>query len=162
MTTTVQQRLARAVAVLQPVMDVLEERAVEAEPPAFCERRGWTRFLGALDDRALAACEADGLAAHLAALPGAPPELVALGREATEAARLPAVERRRAVEPARLRAVPRRKQAQLAALLGAVEPMAERAARIVDVGAGSGHFTRLAAEAFDRAAVGLERRAERV
>ncbi len=143
-------------------MDVLEERAVEAEPPQFCARRGWTRCLRALDDRALAACEADGLAAHLPALPGAPPELVALGREVTEAARLPALERRRPVEPARLRAVPRRKQAQLAALLGAVAPMAARAARIVDVGAGSGHFTRLAAEAFDRAAVGLERRAEQV
>lgn len=159
---TVQDRLARTVAILLPVADVLDERAADAEPPAWSERRGWTRFLLALDDRALGACEADGLGAHLPELPGAPPDLVALGREATEAARLPAVARARSMDPACLRAVPHRKQAQLAALLGAVEPMAARAGRIVDVGAGSGHFTRLAAEAFDRAAVGLERRAERV
>jgi SAM-dependent methyltransferase len=40
--------------------------------------------------------------------------------------------------------------------------MAESASRIVDVGAGSGHFTRLSAELFQREALGLERNAERV
>ena len=40
--------------------------------------------------------------------------------------------------------------------------MAEPARRIVDVGAGSGHFTRLAADHFTRSTLGLERNPERV
>jgi SAM-dependent methyltransferase len=55
-----------------------------------------------------------------------------------------------------------RKRRQLPALLGAVTAMAEHAARIVDVGAGSGHFTRLAADLFAREAVGIERDPGRV
>ncbi|AGP35388.1 methyltransferase [Sorangium cellulosum] len=61
-----------------------------------------------------------------------------------------------------LRAVPARKRLQLEALLGAVAPMAARARRLVDVGAGHGHFTRLAAARFDRDAIGLEREPDRV
>jgi hypothetical protein len=42
-------------------------------------------------------------------------------------------------------------------LLGAVAPLAARSRRIVDVGAGSGHFARLASELFSRETVALDR-----
>ncbi len=89
--------------------------------------------------------------------------LVALAAEVVAATRLPAIEvdLTAPAEPA-LRGVSARKRLQLPALLGAVGAMGERAARIVDVGAGSGHFTRLAAELFAREAVGLERDPGRV
>jgi SAM-dependent methyltransferase len=61
-----------------------------------------------------------------------------------------------------LRSVRFRKRAQLSGLLSAVAGMAQNATRIVDVGAGSGHFTRLSAETFQREALGLERNPERV
>jgi protein-L-isoaspartate O-methyltransferase len=58
--------------------------------------------------------------------------------------------------------VGRRKQEQLATLLGALAPQAAAARRIVDVGAGSGHFARLSAQHFGRATLGLERDPARV
>jgi hypothetical protein len=61
-----------------------------------------------------------------------------------------------------LRSVRFRKRAQLSGLLSAVAGMAHGAERIVDVGAGSGHFTRLSADLFQREALGLERNPERV
>jgi hypothetical protein len=55
-----------------------------------------------------------------------------------------------------------RKRAQLSGVLAGVAAMAESAERIVDVGAGSGHLTRLSAQLFSRPALGLERNVERV
>ncbi|WP_437281177.1 methyltransferase [Sorangium sp. So ce375] len=161
---SVAQRLARALEVLVPALDIVEARVDEGAPPAWCEARGWTGFLLSLSDADLARCEADGLAACIDDLDGAPPSLLALAHAADQAARLP----RRPVQPLppasldELRAVPARKRLQLEALLGAVAPMATRARRLVDVGAGHGHFTRLAAARFDRDAVGLEREPDRV
>jgi SAM-dependent methyltransferase len=160
--------------ILLPVMDVLDGRVDDAAPlsasasprpalPPWCDERGWAGFLLALDDGELRRCEAEGLAARIESLPGAPGDLVALAADVSAAVRLPAAQMELAAPPpAALRAVGARKQEQLAALLGAVGPMAERAARIVDVGAGSGHFTRLSAGLFAREAVGIERSAERV
>ncbi|MGK3991647.1 methyltransferase, partial [Sorangium sp. So ce136] len=161
---SVAQRLERALEVLVPALDIIEARVDEGAPPAWCEARGWTGFLLSLADGDLARCEAEGLAACIDGLDGAPPSLKALARAADEAARLP----RRPVQPLapasldELKAVPARKRLQLEALLGAVAPMAARARRLVDVGAGHGHFTRLAAARFDRDAVGLEREPDRV
>ncbi|MBN2195882.1 MAG: methyltransferase [Polyangiaceae bacterium] len=159
---TARIRLERVLAALLPSTDIVEERVIDVEPPAWCERRQWTGFLLGLDEAALGACEADGLAAHLPSLPGAPADLVALGQEVTKACRLPVIDGQQVVLPERLRAVPRRKQAQLSALLGAMRPLAMRAERIVDVGSGSGHLTRLSAEIFGRRTLGLERDASRV
>jgi SAM-dependent methyltransferase len=155
--------LARVLGALAPARDILEGRVDAVEPPGWCVWRGWAGFLLAIDDAELARCEAEGLGARVRAIAGAPEELIALADEVREATRLPALaEDARAIEAAKLRAVRARKQEQLPALLGAVGAMAERAERIVDVGAGSGHFTRLAAEMFERETVGVERDRDRV
>ncbi len=155
--------LAGVLRTLRPAQDILDGRVEDVEPPDWCARRGWVPFLLALDDAALRRCEEEGLGAVVAELPGAPRDLVALAEDSAAATRLPAlfVDLAAPPEPS-LRGVSARKRLQLPALLGAVGAMAERAARIVDVGAGSGHFTRLAAAQFDREAVGIERDPARV
>jgi SAM-dependent methyltransferase len=155
--------LASVLRTLLPVLDILDGRVEDVEPPAWCAGRGWAGFLLALDDAALRRCEEEGLGVLAPHLPGAPADLVALSADVAAATRLPALDVDLAPpsEPA-LRGVSARKRLQLPALLGAVGAMGERAARIVDVGAGSGHFTRLAASHFAREAVGIERDAGRV
>ena len=148
---------------LLPVRDILDGRVEDVEPPAWCVERGWVEPLLALGDEDLRRCEAEGLAACAPDLAGLPASLVELARAVAAQTRLPALDVDHPAPPASaLRSVSERKRAQLAALLGAVGPMAARAARIVDVGAGEGHFTRLAAELFDREALGIERDVVRV
>jgi SAM-dependent methyltransferase len=131
--------------------------------PAWCEARGWTRFLLSLDADELTRCEEQGLLAQRALLDRAPPDLLALARRVAEATRLPLLDTPALPPPpSALRAVPSRKRLQLSALLGAIGIMAERAGRIVDVGAGRGHLTRIAASVFDRDTLGLEREVDRV
>ena len=155
--------LDRALHTLLPVRDILDGRVDDVDPPAWCADRGWVDFLLALDDDALRRCEAEGLAEHATDLEGAPPSLVALAVDVIAGTQLPRLDGDRHVaSPSALRSVSERKREQLAALLGAVGEMASRAARIVDVGAGEGHFTRLAAELFDREALGIERSEVRV
>jgi SAM-dependent methyltransferase len=156
------QKLTRVLEVALPVRDVLEERVDSATPPAWCERRGWTAFLLSLDEATLASCEAQGLAALLPGLRHAPASLVELAEACDAVTQLPRLRHATALENEALRSVRLRKRAQLSALLGAVTAMAAQAERIVDVGAGSGHFTRLSAELFERDAIGLERSVERV
>lgn len=157
------QALERALSVLVPALDIVEGRLDDDTPPAWCEARGWTGFLLSLSDDALAHCESAGLSACIDNLASAPPSLVALARGAAEAARLPRHAALPLAPPAdQLQSVPARKRLQLASLLGAVAPMAARARRIVDVGAGRGHFTRIAAESFDVDALGIEREPARV
>jgi hypothetical protein len=98
----------------------------------------------------------------LPSIPRAPATLGALARDVARATAMPRLAAAPRALDADLRSVRARKREQLPALLAAVRPMAEHAARIVDVGAGHGHFTRVAADAFDRDAVGLEREAPRV
>jgi SAM-dependent methyltransferase len=150
--------LGRALDVLFPVMDILAGRVEDPTPPPWLDRRGWEGFLRDLSDEEVIRCETEGLGAVVAGKPGAPAGLRELATSAGEAARLPALQiAHREVAGESARSVKPRKQAQLAALLGAVEAMAGGSARIVDVGAGSGHFTRLAAEMFERETLGLER-----
>jgi len=148
---------------LLPVRDILDGRVEDVDPPAWCVERGWVDFLLALGDDDLRRCEAEGLAAYAPDLAGAPANLVALASAVLAHTQLPVLDADRRAPPASaLRSVSERKREQLAALLGAVGPMAARAARIVDVGAGEGHFTRLAAELFNREALGIERDEVRV
>ncbi|MEP7125260.1 MAG: methyltransferase [Byssovorax sp.] len=159
----VQSALDGVLHALLPVRDILDGRVDDVDPPAWCVDRGWVEFLLALGDDELRRCEAEGLAARADAMPGAPASLVALAADVLACTALPTLTiDRRAAPPSALRSVSERKREQLAALLGAVGPMAARAARIVDVGAGEGHFTRLAAELFDREALGIERSEIRV
>jgi len=155
-------RLSRVLAVALPVQDILEQRVDEAVVPAWCEKRGWAPFLLALDEVAVRAGEARGLAELLPSLSDAPPDLLELAREVTAASELPRLQGATPLAAEALRSVRFRKRAQLSGLLSAVASMAESANRIVDVGAGSGHFTRLSAELFQREALGLERNPERV
>lgn len=148
-------------AIALPLRDVLEQRVDTPHVPAWCESRGWSEFLLALDDRAVAAAEAHGLAALLPEL-AAPPSLTALAHEVSEATQLPMLRGTTPLDSEALRSVRFRKRAQLSALLSAVSTMADAAERIVDVGAGSGHFTRLSADLFEREAVGLEHNPLRV
>lgn len=156
------QRLVRVLEVALPVRDILEQRVDTACAPEWCEARGWSSFLLSLDDDALRSAEAYGLAACLPDLAGAPRDLRELAREIMAATQLPMLARSMSLDQAALRSVGLRKRGQLSALLAAVAPMASEATRIVDVGAGSGHFTRLSAGLFQRDAVGLEQDQDRV
>lgn len=159
---TCSERLERVLAVALPVKDILEQRVDTAAVPAWCSERGWAPFLLALDDASLRRGEAHGLAELLRHLPGAPTDLVALAHDVTTVTALPMLSAATPLSTESLRNVRFRKRAQLSGLLSAVVRMAEDATRIVDVGAGSGHFTRLSAQLFQRDALGLERNPERV
>lgn len=154
--------LARVRDVTLPVRDILEQRVDAARVPSWCETRGWSPFLRALDESQVRFAEAHGLAALLTSLPNAPADLRALARDVTAVSELPRVVGGAELAQDALRSVGLRKRAQLSGLLAAVSGMAGAAERIVDVGAGSGHFTRLSAELFQTHALGLERNAERV
>lgn len=154
--------LQRLLAVALPLRDVLERRVDAPVVPDWCESRGWTQFLLELDDAAVTAAEAHGLASVLPDLRTAPASLTELARAVTSATELPRLGGSTPLEAEALRSVRFRKRAQLSALLSAVSGMAPQAERIVDVGAGSGHFTRLSAELFERDAVGLEHNPARV
>jgi hypothetical protein len=155
--------LTRAQETLLPVLDMVEQRVHDARAPEWCERRGWTDFLLGLGDAELARCEAEGLAFTLPSLQSVPQSLSDLARQVLQVSTLPVLEAA-LVQPARddLRGVNLRKQHQLSTLLGALTKLAAQARRIVDVGAGSGHFARLSAQHFSRATLGLERDPERV
>lgn len=159
---TASERLRRVLDVALPLRDVLETRVEEPVVPAWCGSRGWHDFLLGLDDATLARCEAHGLASQLPQLTDAPGDLRELAREIEAATELPRLQGSVELSQESLRTVKRRKRAQLEGLLAGVSGMAERAERIVDVGAGVGHFTRLSAELFRRPALGLERDPVRV
>jgi SAM-dependent methyltransferase len=162
-TANARERLRDALVVLTPVLDIVGGPVEEATPPAWCRERGWSEFLLSLGDQELHACEEHGPALALRAIADAPPELAAL---AERVGRVTALPRLRvpglSLPPAALRGVPARKREQLAALLGVAAPWAARADRIVDVGAGSGHLARIAAELFQRETLALEREALRL
>jgi len=163
MSFSITRALARAQNTLLPVLDIVDQRVHDARPPSWCERRAWTAFLLGLSEADLRRCEAEGLAVTLPTLSGVPEALADLARCVLEVCALPALEVH-AAQPrnADFRGVASRKQKQLATLLGALTPLAVPAHRIVDVGAGSGHFARLSAAHFGRETLGLERDPERV
>jgi hypothetical protein len=160
--TTCSEQLERVLAVALPVRDIFERRVDEPEVPAWCEARGWASFLLSLDERSLRQCEAHGLAAVLPSLAGAPYDLQALAREVMTATELPPLAGSTRLTAESLRSVGLRKRAQLSRVLSAITKMAHAAERIVDVGSGNGHLTRLSAELFARDAIGLEHNPERV
>lgn len=140
--------------------DVLDER-VDDGVPSWCERRGWTEALLAIEEGEVRACEAEGLVGRARRIADLPASLADLAAAIEEITRLPAIEAT-PIDAGGERSIRARKVPQLEALLGAVDAMAVSARRILDVGSGSGHFTYLAAEAFDREALGIERDPARV
>jgi hypothetical protein len=154
--------LERTLGTLLPVLDIVAQRVDEALVPAWCSSRGWADYLLGLSEQDLERCEAEGLAVRASSLSGLPSSLQELSARVRELSELPVLDAPSVTQNQDFRGVSRRKQQQLSALLGALTPLVAHASRIVDVGAGSGHFTRLSARHFSRAALGLERNAERV
>jgi len=152
------QALARVLGVLTPVLDIVDAPVEAPSAPEWCALRGWHPFLLALADEELAASERGGFAALLAARADAPANLRALAVGVLECTRLPALGTPDlAAEGLDFRGVATRKRGQLGALLGALPTLAAHAERIVDVGAGRGHFARLAAALFQRRTLALDR-----
>ncbi len=150
--------LARVLELLSPHLDVIEGAVEAAEPPSWCRERDWSGFLLSLSDEALAFSESSGFDALLLQAHAAPPTLLALARAVRACTRLARLETAAARFPREaLRGVRARKREQLQALLAALTPLAHEASRIVDVGAGSGHFSRLAAGLFRRPVLALDR-----
>jgi SAM-dependent methyltransferase len=160
--TLVARALSRALAVLHPVLDIVDQPIDDGDSIEWCHRRGWEEFLLALSDADLRRAEETGLLGVLRARHDAPPSLLILAEEVDVATRLPRVlVDSMALPKASLRGVSSRKQEQLASLLAALSPLALHAERLVDVGAGSGHLSRLAAELFRRPTVGVDRDTQR-
>ncbi len=155
--------VADVLRVLSPVLDVVRGPIESAAPPRWCEERGWVEFLLGLTDQELEICERLGTARGLAGLRQVPVELLGLSWDVQRVTRLPMLSAQKASWPrAALRGIGARKREQLDTLLGALTPLVESAERIVDVGAGSGHLSRLAAELFARDTWALDRDAGRL
>lgn len=156
---------AEASSLLRAARDVIVGREGGLEPPAWVNARGWTRFVESLADDEVARAERDGLTSCPDLLARAPADLAALARAAgrVEAALAwrgaPGDPTAPAVDP---RGASPRKRAQVAAFAAAVGSLAERCARVVDVGSGHGHLTRHLARLGGRPVLGLERDPERV
>ena len=127
--------------VLASVRDVVAERPGGADPPAWCERRGWTPFLAALSPDEVQRAELDGLAAHVASFPGAPADLVDLARAVVALTTLPTVDAMATADVDPRRASPR-KRSQVAAFAALVGRVGVSPSRVVDLGSGHGHLTR--------------------
>jgi SAM-dependent methyltransferase len=157
------RRLGELLAVLTPVLDIVGGPVDEPEAPDWCQERGWTDFLLAIPDPELAVWESLGLRSNLLDRAGVPATFRELFEGVSRVTELPRPSfRPLTLPPAALRGVPARKREQLSTLLGALDPLAKRAGRIVDVGAGSGHFSRLSAELFERETVALDRDGSRL
>jgi hypothetical protein len=152
------QQIAQVLAALEPVLDIVDAPVDTPAPPTWCQQRGWADFLSTLSDAELSASERGGFTSLLLERPSAPVELRELARQVQRCTRLPALDSGQVtLAAAAVRGVAARKRGQLSTLLAALAPLAERAERIVDVGAGHGHFARLAAEHFGRQTLALER-----
>jgi SAM-dependent methyltransferase len=159
---TVSVALERVLATLLPALDIVAQRVDDSLVPAWCSARGWAGYLLALSNTELERCEAEGFAIACETLPNVPTGLSELASSVRSLSRMPSLDTLASEHAHDFRGVSWRKQQQLSALLGALPALAIAATRIVDVGAGSGHLTRLSARHFSREALGLERNPERV
>jgi len=147
--------LVRALDFLESHADVVGTRITSGTPPPFLDARGWGRYLDALSPAGLEHAEADP-AWFFEAAPDAPPSLKAFARDAHELTRLDRLDPGEGHEPVRGRLVKRRKSEQIAALLALVGRLGGVARRLVDVGSGMGHLSRIASERLERDAVGID------
>jgi SAM-dependent methyltransferase len=135
----------------------LEARRDAASP---LEQRGWSTYLLALDDAALARIEGAGTEAPWPE--GSPTSLQAFVedvRAVVASAGVLAAASPSAAPPPRhaTRRETPRKRAQIDAFAEAITPLARSCARVVDVGSGHGHLTRDLASRLALPVVGLER-----
>jgi SAM-dependent methyltransferase len=154
-------RLALLLDLLDETSDILGHRVQEPVVPAWCRERGWDAFLRSLDDVEVGRGEALGLVKLLDERRDAPESLRAL------AERVEGLTRITDATPTEgtlrtMRRVSRRKRAQLESLSTLARKHLARPRRVVDVGAGLGHLTRVLAEDLGCPAVGLELEEDRV
>lgn len=156
------EQLESVLAVLLPLLDIIEAPVTTPEVPAWCRTRAWDRFLLGVTDEQLVLFESHGVGADWG-LDAAPFSLVHLARHVRELTTLPTWSIEPRVLPdATVRGVRARKREQLSLLLGAVDRIACGSGRVVDVGAGSGHLTRMIAGVQGRSSLGIERDPARV
>lgn len=154
--------LASALEVLRAVLDIVDRPIDDPGAANWCRERGWDGYLLGLSEQQLRQSEERGLWSLLCDDRDAPAALRELAAAVEHATRLPRVLAAPwPLPPGALRGVSARKRGQLSALLAALSPLAERSSRLVDVGAGSGHLARLAAELFARPTVAWDRDARR-
>lgn len=149
-------RFAECVAFLGAFSQVAQGRVTAADPPVWCEARGWTSYLRGLTAQEVELAEVDAGAwfRHDAR---APESLRFFAESADTLTRLP---RSGAVPSTSFRPTPlvkERKSQQIDALIAALRPLAEKSERVVDIGTGKGHLSRLASESWLCAALGLDR-----
>jgi hypothetical protein len=141
--------------------DIIDGRVADDQVPAWCETRGWTRFLLSIDDEELMRCESEGLAVRLRCMAEVPASLEELGedvRKATTLAELGVAH----TDDEPMKSVSVRKQAQLSEWLALCDPLIAASTRVVDVGTGRGHLARRVASRYEKPAIGIERDSQRV
>lgn len=142
--------------------EIVEGKPDGLETPGWCVARGWDAFLLDLSEAELDAGEGQGLAAVLPGLRNAPPTLMELAREVEAATEAPRPIQDAAAPTLPFQGLRPRKERQIAAMLALGRLLAERSQRLVDVGAGRGRFTEIAALLWNRPALGIEREPTRV
>jgi len=147
--------LSRALEFLEEYADVVVGRVASVSPPAFVEARGWAAFLGALSESDLERAETDA-AAFLLSARDAPPSLRRFVAASVEVTRLERLEPEERPVSKRERQVKQRKSSQIEALVSLLKGLAAEVDRIVDVGTGMGHLSRIASERWQRGALGLD------
>lgn len=137
--------------------DVLLHRVDGASSPGWADERDWSEYLLSLPEHTLQRAEEQGLLIADASNPRMPSGLRELLVRAHAYSRVPSLEVREELVGHDTRSINLRKRAQLAALLSVGVGLAGAVSRIVDIGAGRGHLTRLAAREWNKNALGIER-----
>ncbi|MFN3197269.1 MAG: methyltransferase [Bradymonadia bacterium] len=160
--STCAEALSAGAALLDEVADVLAERVLSAEPPAWAVARGWDTWLAQLSPAVLDGVERDGLTWWAGHLPDAPESLVDLCHRVRSLMLFPK-EPVLPIEPdAPMKGASVRKQAQVRAFVHALQDRDAASGRIVDIGSGHGHLTRTLSDALGCRALGLEAVEQRV
>ena len=147
---------------LASARDVVDSKPDGLETPDWCVTRRWDSFLLGLTNADLDACEAQSPAAVIPGIPGAPRTLVDLARDVEAATQVPGPVDSGTIPALRFPGLRPRKERQVASMLELGRRLAERSQRLVDVGAGRGRFTEIAARVWNRPAIGIEREPMRV
>ena len=162
--SSIRQQHAAACDLLDEARDLLLGRP-DSLPVAWAEARGWSGYLLALSEDALAKADTLGIGRWFLADLDCPPSLRELARRVEDLCILPRWEL-----PEPLNGAPSinwpftgaRKRQQIAAVLHVLHAFYPRISQLVDVGAGRGQLTTQAARALSVPALGLERNSARV
>jgi len=153
--------LTRIAGTLSEVADIIAGRTTEHTAPTWSETRGWTSFLRELSDAQVADCEQRGLHRCAHDLPKMPPTLAKLCSDVNQCLALIGVSRPPSADnglsPQSYSRVPSRKRAQISTLVSLSHELMRSSTRVVDVGSGHGHLTRLLRASLHLDAMGIER-----